>query len=223
MVPGGCEFSERWSRALPPLLQLPAAAPPLPPSSSSSSRLSPIPPPPPPPPLPPPPLPSPSQPAGAAGMEPGQSNWGHTFGYWEQLRETGIMLQANWSNWEGLGACWRQLGYTGCEWSPHGAGGFQLRPPVQRSVHGSQRHGYDGWDFISFQLGSGSFAVSDGATRIPQRCWESKGILAEQMKHYLGHTCVEELPKYIRCGWEALEHKAIFCSGSSFSFSFCCL
>lgn len=49
--------------------------------------------------------------------------------------------------------------------------------------------------------------MSDGATRIPQRCWESKGILAEQMKHYLGHTCVEELPKYIGCGQEALEHK----------------
>ncbi|XP_031947710.1 LOW QUALITY PROTEIN: zinc finger protein 205-like [Corvus moneduloides] len=103
---------------------------------------------------------------------------------------------------------------SGAGWSRrHGDGsGFQLRPPVQRSVHGSQRHGYDGWDFISFQLGSGSFAVSDGATRIPQRCWESKGILAEQMKHYLGHTCVEELPKYIGCGQEALEHKDFFCS-----------
>ncbi|RMC02638.1 hypothetical protein DUI87_20793 [Hirundo rustica rustica] len=48
-----------------------------------------------------------------------------------------------------------------------------------------------GRDFISFQLGSGSFAVSDGATWITQRCWESKGIMVEQMKLYLGHTSVE--------------------------------
>ncbi|RMB92962.1 hypothetical protein DUI87_30610 [Hirundo rustica rustica] len=56
-------------------------------------------------------------------------------------------------------------------------------------------------------LGSGSFAVSDGATRITQRCWESKGIMVEQMKLYLGHTSVEGPPKYIRYGWEALEYK----------------
>ncbi|RMB99151.1 hypothetical protein DUI87_24341 [Hirundo rustica rustica] len=56
-------------------------------------------------------------------------------------------------------------------------------------------------------LGSGSFAVSDGATWITQRCWESKGIMVEQMKLYLGHTSVEGPPKYIRYGWEALEYK----------------
>ncbi|RMB89574.1 hypothetical protein DUI87_34042 [Hirundo rustica rustica] len=49
--------------------------------------------------------------------------------------------------------------------------------------------------------------VSDGATRITQRCWESKGIMVEQMKLCLGHTSVEEPPKYIRYGWEALEYK----------------
>ena len=31
--------------------------------------------------------------------------------------------------------------------------------------------------------------------------------MVEQMKHYLGHTCVEEPPKDIRYGGEALEHK----------------
>ncbi|RMC03607.1 hypothetical protein DUI87_19782 [Hirundo rustica rustica] len=56
-------------------------------------------------------------------------------------------------------------------------------------------------------LGSGSFAVSDGATWITQRCWESKGIMVEQMKLCLGHTSVEGPPKYIRYGWEALEYK----------------
>ncbi|RMB96370.1 hypothetical protein DUI87_27171 [Hirundo rustica rustica] len=58
-------------------------------------------------------------------------------------------------------------------------------------------------------LGSRSFAVSNGATRITQRCWESKGIMVEQMKLYLGHTSVEGPPKYIRYGWEALEYKGL--------------
>nr|XP_041569063.1 class I histocompatibility antigen, F10 alpha chain-like [Taeniopygia guttata] len=85
--------------------------------------------------------------------------------------------------------------------------GIARAPPVQQSVHGSHQYGYEGWDFISFQLGSRSFAVSSGALWISQRCWESRGIMVEQMKHYLGHTCVERPPKYIRYGREALEHK----------------
>ncbi|RMB96073.1 hypothetical protein DUI87_27513 [Hirundo rustica rustica] len=64
-------------------------------------------------------------------------------------------------------------------------------------------------DDLTLELGSGSFAVSDGATRITQRCWESKGIMVEQMKLCLGHTSVEGPPKYIRYGWEALEYKGL--------------
>ncbi|RMB88635.1 hypothetical protein DUI87_34974 [Hirundo rustica rustica] len=80
---------------------------------------------------------------------------------------------------------------------------------MEGRIHGSHRYGSDGQDFISFQLGSGSFAVSDGATWITQRCWESRGIMVEQMKLCLGHTSVEGPPKYIRYGWEALEYKAV--------------
>ncbi|XP_039944593.1 major histocompatibility complex class I-related gene protein-like [Hirundo rustica] len=81
--------------------------------------------------------------------------------------------------------------------------------PVQWSIHGSHWHNYNRWDFICFQLGSRSYAVSNSATWITQRCWESKGIIVEQMKHYLGHTGVEDLPEYIRYGQEALEHKGL--------------
>ncbi|XP_063038887.1 olfactory receptor 14J1-like, partial [Melospiza melodia melodia] len=38
---------------------------------------------------------------------------------------------------------------------------YSVVPPW--SVHGSHQYGYKGWDFISFQLRSRSFAVSDGA------------------------------------------------------------
>ncbi|RMB97458.1 hypothetical protein DUI87_26069 [Hirundo rustica rustica] len=73
---------------------------------------------------------------------------------------------------------------TWCKWFP----AVTSCPTENPWIH---QYGYNGWDFISFQLGSGSFALSNGATWITQRCWESKGIMVEQMKLYLGHTSVE--------------------------------
>ncbi|NXY14421.1 HA1F protein, partial [Atrichornis clamosus] len=74
-----------------------------------------------------------------------------------------------------------------------------------RSVRGSRWDGYDGWDFISFQLGSGSFVAADGAAQITKRCWDTDGITVEEWASYLGHTCVEWLRKYFGYGREALE------------------
>ncbi|NWV15129.1 1C07 protein, partial [Ptilonorhynchus violaceus] len=59
------------------------------------------------------------------------------------------------------------------------------------SIHGSSWYGYDGRDFFSFELGSRSFVAADTIAWITQRRLESEGIVAEQMKHYFEHTCVE--------------------------------
>ncbi|NXF00149.1 HA1F protein, partial [Menura novaehollandiae] len=75
------------------------------------------------------------------------------------------------------------------------------------SVRGSYRHGYDGRDFISFELGSGSFVAADGAAQVTKRRWEHEGVEAERLTNYLGHTCVEWLWKYVGYGQEALERK----------------
>ncbi|NXF00192.1 HA1F protein, partial [Menura novaehollandiae] len=75
------------------------------------------------------------------------------------------------------------------------------------SVRGSRREGYDGRDFISFQLGSGSFVAADGAAQVTKRRWEHEGLVAEDWTKYLEHTCVEWLQKYVGYGQEALEHK----------------
>ncbi|NXY18033.1 HMR1 protein, partial [Atrichornis clamosus] len=75
------------------------------------------------------------------------------------------------------------------------------------SVHGFRRYGYDGWDFLSFQLGSRSFVVADSAAQISKRHWDSDESWIEYLTNYLGHTCVEELQKFIGCGQEALQHK----------------
>uniref|UniRef100_A0A8C3NWV2 MHC class I-like antigen recognition-like domain-containing protein n=1 Tax=Cyanoderma ruficeps TaxID=181631 RepID=A0A8C3NWV2_9PASS len=55
------------------------------------------------------------------------------------------------------------------------------------NICGSSRDGYNGWDFISFELGSGRFVVADGAAEITRRCWEHEGIVAEVVMNYLKH------------------------------------
>ncbi|XP_039246399.1 class I histocompatibility antigen, F10 alpha chain-like isoform X2 [Pipra filicauda] len=75
------------------------------------------------------------------------------------------------------------------------------------SVRGSSRYGYDGRDFISFELGSRSFVAADGAAQITKRKWESDGIVAERRTHYLGNICPEELRESIGYGREVLERK----------------
>ncbi|NXH80562.1 HA1F protein, partial [Edolisoma coerulescens] len=75
------------------------------------------------------------------------------------------------------------------------------------SIRGSYRNGYDGRDFISFELGSSSFTAADGPAQVTKRHWEHEGIVAEQWTNYLEHTCPEWLQKYVRYGQKELERK----------------
>ncbi|NXG07461.1 HA1F protein, partial [Sakesphorus luctuosus] len=75
------------------------------------------------------------------------------------------------------------------------------------TVRGSVRQGYDGRDFISFELGSKSFVAADDAAQVTKRKWETEGIMVEQWTNYLEHTCPEWLRIYVRYGREALERK----------------
>uniref|UniRef100_A0A8C3R320 Ig-like domain-containing protein n=1 Tax=Cyanoderma ruficeps TaxID=181631 RepID=A0A8C3R320_9PASS len=75
------------------------------------------------------------------------------------------------------------------------------------SVRGSDRFGYNGWDFISFDLGSGRFVAADGAAEITRRRWEHEGNEVERWTNYLKHTCPEWLQKYIVYGQKELERK----------------
>ncbi|XP_027766914.1 class I histocompatibility antigen, F10 alpha chain-like, partial [Empidonax traillii] len=130
----------------------------------------------------------------AAGPEPG---------YWDgqtQIYETSRLIDANnleiaqgRYNWSGGLHTWQWL--YGCDLLSDG------------SVHGSSQYGYDGRDFISFELGSRSFVAADGAAQITKRKWEHDGIEVERQTHYLGSICPEWLRKYVGYGREALERK----------------
>lgn len=111
----------------------------------------------------------------------------------------------------GLRVAWTQFHGSPFAQSPPGLHTLQVVSGCDLlsngSVHGSDRYGYDGRDFISFDLGSGSFVAADGTAQIIKRLWESDGITVPELKHELGHTCVEVLKKHVRYGREALEHK----------------
>ncbi|TRZ06719.1 hypothetical protein HGM15179_020387, partial [Zosterops borbonicus] len=75
------------------------------------------------------------------------------------------------------------------------------------SVRGSSRFGYDGRDFISFDLGFGRFVAADGAAEITRRRWEQDGTEAESLTNYLRHECPEWVRKYVGYGEKELERK----------------
>ncbi|NWT77414.1 HA1F protein, partial [Prunella himalayana] len=75
------------------------------------------------------------------------------------------------------------------------------------SVRGSYRSGYDGRDFISFDLESGRFVAADSAAEITRRRWEQEENEAERWTNYLQQICPEWLQKYVRYGQKELERK----------------
>ncbi|XP_059727601.1 class I histocompatibility antigen, F10 alpha chain-like isoform X1 [Haemorhous mexicanus] len=74
------------------------------------------------------------------------------------------------------------------------------------SIRGSHRNGYDGRDFISFDLESGRFMAADNGAEITRRRWEQEGV-AEARTNYLKHECPEWLRKYVGYGQKELERK----------------
>ncbi|NWX34382.1 HA1F protein, partial [Notiomystis cincta] len=75
------------------------------------------------------------------------------------------------------------------------------------SVRGSSWYGYDGRDFISFELGSRSFVAADNAAQVTKRRWEHEENEVERETNYLEHICPEWLRKYIRYRQKELSRK----------------
>ncbi|KFQ25983.1 Class I histocompatibility antigen, F10 alpha chain, partial [Mesitornis unicolor] len=68
------------------------------------------------------------------------------------------------------------------------------------STRGYLQYAYDGRDFIAFDKDMMTFIAVDAAAQITKRKWEEDGTVAERRKHYLEHTCVEWLRKYVSYG-----------------------
>ncbi|XP_032940077.1 class I histocompatibility antigen, F10 alpha chain-like [Catharus ustulatus] len=122
--------------------------------------------------------------------------------YWDRNTQTGVQNQhvAAWNlqtvrdRYNQSGGLHTWLRVAGCDLLSNG------------SVRGSQRHGYDGQDYISFDLESKRFVAADSAAEVTRRRWEH-GNVAERDTNYLGHVCPEWLQKYIRYAQKELDRK----------------
>ncbi|KAL9822859.1 LOW QUALITY PROTEIN: class I histocompatibility antigen, F10 alpha chain-like [Geothlypis trichas] len=126
-------------------------------------------------------------------------------GYWEEQTQINVRTQhIDAGNLETARERYNQSGglhtiqwLSGCELLSDG------------SVRGSQRYGYDGQDFISFDLGSGRFVAADSGAEITRRRWEQDGTVAEGWTNYLMHECPEWLWKYVGYRQKELERKEL--------------
>ncbi|NXL87185.1 HA1F protein, partial [Alectura lathami] len=73
-------------------------------------------------------------------------------------------------------------------------------------IGGFDQHAYDGRDFIAFDKDTMTFTAADAGAQITTRKWEGEGV-PERRKHYLEHTCVEWLRRYVEHGRAALERR----------------
>ncbi|XP_074386021.1 class I histocompatibility antigen, F10 alpha chain-like isoform X3 [Zonotrichia albicollis] len=122
--------------------------------------------------------------------------------YWERQTQIGVgwqhidarNLEILRERYNQSGGLHTRLWVYGCELLSDG------------SVRGSYRDGYEGWDFISFDLESGRFIPADSGAENTRRRWEQEGE-AERWTNYLKHECPEWLRKYVRYGQKELERK----------------
>ncbi|NXV09569.1 HA1F protein, partial [Cettia cetti] len=138
-------------------------------------------------------------------MEP-LTQWmkdGAELGYWDRNTQRAVekqrvfardleTLRARYNQSRGLHT---RLRVSGCDLLSDG------------SIRGSSQDGYDGRDFISFDLESMRFVAADGAAEITRRRWEHDRTEVERKTNYLKHICPESLQKYVRYGQKELERK----------------
>uniref|UniRef100_A0A8D0FY50 Ig-like domain-containing protein n=1 Tax=Strix occidentalis caurina TaxID=311401 RepID=A0A8D0FY50_STROC len=74
------------------------------------------------------------------------------------------------------------------------------------STRGVYQMAYDGQDFIAMDPDTMTFTATDAVARMSKRECEA-GTGFEQLKHFLGDTCVEWLRKYVSYGRAVLERK----------------
>ncbi|NXL87210.1 HA1F protein, partial [Alectura lathami] len=73
-------------------------------------------------------------------------------------------------------------------------------------IGGFDQFAYNGRDFIAFDKDTMTFTAADTGAQFTKRKWEGEGR-AERRKHYLEHTCAEDLRRYIEQGRAALERR----------------
>ncbi|KAM9446964.1 BOLA class I histocompatibility antigen, alpha chain BL3-7-like isoform 2-T4 [Clarias gariepinus] len=77
------------------------------------------------------------------------------------------------------------------------------------TTRGYDQYGYDGEDFISFDLKTLTWIAPTPQALITKNKWDQTGTDANWWKNYLENICIEELKKYVSYGRETLERKVV--------------
>ncbi|XP_059583643.1 major histocompatibility complex class I-related gene protein-like isoform X1 [Alligator mississippiensis] len=75
------------------------------------------------------------------------------------------------------------------------------------STGGYMQVGYDGGDFISYDLGTCTWVAGTTQARVTQQTWNEDKILLQLTRSYLEETCIVWLRQYLQHGEAALQSK----------------
>ncbi|XP_072288516.1 class I histocompatibility antigen, F10 alpha chain-like [Eucyclogobius newberryi] len=86
----------------------------------------------------------------------------------------------------------------GCEWNDE-----------TNEINGYNQYGFDGEDFIAFDLKTETFVAPRPEAVITKHKWERDGVSGPYYKNYITHECVEYLKKHVRNGQSVLQRKEL--------------
>ncbi|KAK3568731.1 hypothetical protein QTP86_014756, partial [Hemibagrus guttatus] len=72
------------------------------------------------------------------------------------------------------------------------------------STRGYNQYGYDGEDFISLDLNTGSWTADNDKAELFIKQWDSNSGKAQYWKNYLKSNCIDQLQKFVSYGRETL-------------------
>ncbi|XP_072288808.1 class I histocompatibility antigen, F10 alpha chain-like [Eucyclogobius newberryi] len=90
---------------------------------------------------------------------------------------------------------WQRM--YGCEWNDE-----------TNEINGYYQFGFDGEDFIAFDLKTETYVAPRPEAVISKHKWERDGTIARN-KNYITHKCVEYLKKHLRNGQSVLQRKEL--------------
>ncbi|KAK3513967.1 hypothetical protein QTP70_000168 [Hemibagrus guttatus] len=77
----------------------------------------------------------------------------------------------------------------------------------ESTKNGSDQYGYDGEDFISLDLNTGTWTADNDKAELFIKQWDPNRGKAQYWKNYLKSNCIDQLQKFVSYGRETLERK----------------
>uniref|UniRef100_A0A8V5GWM5 Uncharacterized protein n=1 Tax=Melopsittacus undulatus TaxID=13146 RepID=A0A8V5GWM5_MELUD len=123
--------------------------------------------------------------------------------YWDRVTEIAQTIQQ--LSYDGLNTLRDRYNQSGRAHTLQYMSGCDLLD--DGSTKGYTQVGYDGKDFITFDMDNMTFIPAVPEAEATKRKWEQDESIAETLKNYLENICGERLKKYVRYGQLELERR----------------